>query len=404
MARLPLRLRVGLAYALMGLVLSAAFAAASVLIAESYEHILVEALLEGQSRFYLERAAGEESLPVAAGFAVYRESAAPLAFRGLGRGVWELEAAGDASVHVGVYGPPGGRIFLALDVGEIETLEWYMAQIMVGIVGMGTVFSGLFGWLLAGRTVRPVGQLAQAVGALPIAAVPTQLARAFSHDELGQLASAIDAYQQRLFEADAAEKLFFANASHELRTPITVVQGAIEVMRDDAALMAGQRPRMDRLNRGVSELAALLEALLLSARGLPDESSALELRQAFIDALARTAAVYPDAAARFELAPGAALWLRAPRRWLDCILNVLVLRVLSRAPGAGWNVQVDEKGLALLETGAAPGSVDAVERSDLGLGLMFVERLARGLGWNLRQGRDGEGRLLIELQVIVTSS
>src|SRR5690606_12183899 len=85
---LPLRRRVALAYGLVGVALSLAFGVSTVFIVSDYEVLMLEALLEGHSRDYLEQLAQDPDveLPRTPGFSVYREAEAPPGLRGLPEG------------------------------------------------------------------------------------------------------------------------------------------------------------------------------------------------------------------------------------------------------------------------------------------------------------------------------
>lgn len=398
--RLPLRWRVALAYGLIGFALSLGFAVATTFIAEDYEHILLEALLKGQGENYLDRIVEDPAalLPASRGYSAFREADAPIEFQGHEPGIHEPDIPGREGVHFAVFGEPGARLVVVMDVGEVETLEEYLFQIMVLIVALGTAASGWVGWMLARYAVRPVSQLAQAVRELPVRPVATRLVSEFSQDELGELAAAIDAYQLRLADAASTESAFFANANHELRTPITVIQGAIEVMREDANVLVSQRSRLDRVDRAIMELAVLLEALMLAAKGVPKELEPIKLREALDDALQRVAGVYP-ASAQLAVVDDGEPKVVAPRRWVDCILTLLIQRVLSRAPNKSWHITVFDDRITLNESGRSGPMRQLVERSDLGLGLMFVEKLCRGLGWTLTQGHDADAQLCIEMRI-----
>lgn len=401
-ARMSLRWRVTVAFAAMGFLMSLGFAAATTFIAEDYEHILIDALLRPQGANYVERLAQDPSapLPHTDGFAVYREADAPSEFQGLSPGIHEPDVPGDEGIHVGVFGERDERLVFIIGLGGIEALERYLAQIMLGIVIVGGVASGWLGWLCAGRAVSPVRRLAEVVESLPVHPVVTRLAAEFGPDEVGRLAGAIDGYQQRLSEAEAADQAFHANASHELRTPITVVQGAIEVMRDDAVVAERQGNRLDRADRAINELALLLEASLLGGRALPAEVASLPLDALVRDSLERVSRLHPAGSQRLRLRVEQPREVLAPRRWADCVINVLLQRVLSRAPGIEWDVVINAQGLTLMEREHEAGSAGPVDRSDIGLGLMFVERLSWQLGWRLVQSKDARGSLRVDLHVV----
>lgn len=397
--RLPLRRRVALAYGLVGLALSLCFALAASFVAEDYEHIVIEAILQGQARDYLEELAADPQhhLPRSPGFSVYREQEAPKALRGLSPGVHELALDERDGLHAAAFGDGTQRVVLMMDVGKIEALEVYLVKLMVLVVLAGATVSAWLGWHLAGRTVAPVLRLAETVDGLPVTPVQTRLSDDFGQDEIGRLASAIDRYQARLADADANERRFFADASHELRTPIAVIQGAVEVMRDDAGADRAQRARLARMDRGLVELGGLLEALLLSGRGLPARHDAIDLAEACRRALERLDVPGLDAPSRIVLQGEGPRGLVAPQRWVDAILSVLFQRLLVASPGAAWLGELDGGGLHLRAANATAQPVGDPVRSDLGIGLVFVERLCRALGWQLEQ-RAGEQGLQVRLR------
>ena len=387
MNRLPLRLRVALGYGLTGLALSLSFAAATAFIADDYEEIFVAALLDGQADTYLGQLVRDPAaaLPRSPGLAMYPQELAPASYAHLPPGRYELDLPGHDGVHVGVYQRDGRRLVIALDVGQVETMERYLFRLMAVVVLGGTFLSAWLGWWFAGRAIRPVTRLAQAVEALPLLPQHSTLAAGYGQDGIGSLALAIDRYQARLLEATRTEQRFFADASHELRTPIAVIQGAVEVLRDDPGTSSAQDRRLDRIDRSITELALLLEALLLSGRGLPAQDDSLDLASLCRESVKRLAAVYPDAEQRTLLVATAPVSVTAPLRWASCVTDVLLYKLLASAPGAHWRLEFSPKGLSAvrLDAGNPPS-----QRGDLGLGMAFLERLCSRLGWCLQQGRD----------------
>lgn len=378
-SRIALRKRVTIAFGLLGFVLSLAFAYTVTHVAEDYEYILAEAVLRGQAEDLMARLARDPAtpLPRSPAFSVYREDAAPAMFRGLGEGVHESSAAGYEDMHAAAFGPANRRLVFVVGMGRIEAMEDYLDRLMLIIVPGGTLLAAWLGWLFAGRTIAPVHRLAESVDALPLRAARSDLADDYGEDEIGRLATAIDRYQERLVAADEKEKAFFADASHELRTPIAVIQGATEVLSEDPQLSNEQRGRLQRIERSLRELSDLLEALLLSARGLPKQFDTFHLSDACRAALHRLDQAGRPASTRIAIV-GDEIALNAPQRWVDCVLAVLFHRLLLSSTTAQWSCRIEAGRLVI---SPSPAGSDAPPPTDISLS--FIDRLCATLGWSI---------------------
>jgi signal transduction histidine kinase len=257
------------------------------------------------------------------------------------------------------------------------------------MIVLGTALAGWLGWLFAGRTVAPVSRLAEAVDALPTLPRNTALAASVSHDELGRLASAIDRYQARLVEADAYEQTFFADASHELRTPVAVVRGTAEVLLDGPEADPGMRQRLRRLDRGMQELTDLLDVLLDLARRREMQMETMDARTLLAEAA--SASTGAGTAVRVEIEAAGRLLL--PRRESLLLLRSVIRRLLP--PDVPGLLQLRLQG-STVEFGFAPddGSpssrdTQSPQRSDRGFGLTLTARLAERMGWRWQQADDG---------------
>src|SRR3546814_20107120 len=78
--------------------------------------------------------------------------------------------------------------------------------------------------------MSPVSELARRLQASGDSMQPDQLAAHFPEDEVGQLASALDDYAERLTEVVQRDRELNADVSHELRTTLAVVKGAVELL------------------------------------------------------------------------------------------------------------------------------------------------------------------------------
>ncbi len=89
--------------------------------------------------------------------------------------------------------------------------------------------SVLAGYLLARQSLAPVDSMVQRASRISAANLEARLPVANEHDELGRLATVVNALLARVDDAFRRQKLFVAEASHELRTPIAIVRGEADV-------------------------------------------------------------------------------------------------------------------------------------------------------------------------------
>lgn len=403
-----LRRRVTLAYTLLGFLLSLLFAAATVFIAEDYEHIIVDEILRGQAEDYSLRLAADPSVPLPqthrlSGYLRRADGSGqvPAEFAQLPPGIHESDKEAADGIHIGVFDTDLGRMFFVINLSDIERMELDLNWFLAAVIVLGTGIAGWLGWIFAGRTLVPVRKLAQAVDALPARPQISDLAQTVSDDELGKLASAIDRYQARLVEADAHERRLYADASHELRTPIAVVRASAEVLLDDPAASDYSRQRLQRLDRGMRELGDLLDVLLDLARRREPQLETLDAA----DLLRETASSLAPAVdgIRRTVEIDAAGALRGAQRESLLLLRSVIRRVLSpdipgrlslRYADSQFRIVFSEDGVA-----ASGGPPTAAERSDRGSGLTLIGRLATQLGWEIDDRRANDRPREIAIRV-----
>lgn len=138
-------------------------------------------------------------------------------------------------------------------------------QIEVGAIAL--LAGSLLAWLVAGRVLRPV----RATTELARRITETDLSERIpgrGHDEVSDLAVTFNAMLDRLERAMTMQRQFLADAGHELRTPITVIQGNLDTLAtdsaEDAETLAIVADEITRMSRLVDEL------LLLAGSERPD--------------------------------------------------------------------------------------------------------------------------------------
>lgn len=395
---MPLRRRVALAFLGLGFLLSLLFATAVVVVAEDYEHVLASEILSGQAEDYGLRIANglPAQLPRTHRLSGYLRRDIPARYAAYPPGVSEDPV--ESGVHVGVFDTSAGRMAFVIDLRDIEKLEVHLNLLLAAMVVLGTALAGWLGWWLAGRAIAPVGRLAAAVDALSTMPQPTALQATTSGDELGRLAGAIDAYQARLVDADAREQAFFADASHELRTPVAVVRGAIEVLMDEP-LPPAQDARLRRVERGMGELSDLLEAMLDVARRRPPQLEGVDAASFLRDAGAAALALSPG----IVLDVHAAGSLRLAPREARLLLRGVLRRVLPHGARGTLSLRLDGDVLALSFDAAgmepvaeAVAFAPAATRSDTGSVPALLDRVAQRSGWRIEFPQPRCARIVIQ--------
>ena len=142
------------------------------------------------------------------------------------------------------------------------------AVVAAGAVGVAVLLLGsLLAWRLADRVVKPVAELTQTARAISESDLGRRIPERGS-DEVAQLAATFNDMLDRLEGAFGSQRRFIDDAGHELRTPITIVRGHLELIEDEpharAETIALVLDELDRMSRIVDDL------LLLSKREQPD--------------------------------------------------------------------------------------------------------------------------------------
>ncbi len=147
---------------------------------------------------------------------------------------------------------------------ELESLR----QILLYLVPLALVVAGFGGWFLAGRSLSPVVAMADRARQIGVENLSERLPVANPRDELGLLAATFNSLLARLEDSLVLQRQFMADASHELRTPVTTARTASTVAlqqphRDEAEYretLAIIEQEMARLSRIVDDMFTLARA------------------------------------------------------------------------------------------------------------------------------------------------
>jgi two-component system OmpR family sensor kinase len=172
-----------------------------------------------------------------------------------GRRETSLQAAGGATVLVG------------RDITDLRRARWGLI-LNVALAGLATLAVAIFGgWFVAGRALAPIKRISQTARAMSEGDLNARIAVEDTESELEQVASTLNDAFDRLRLVVEQERRFIADASHELRTPISVLRAETEWALDrdrtpqqyKEALTVGRRAAL-RMQDIVERLLTLVRA------------------------------------------------------------------------------------------------------------------------------------------------
>ena len=165
---------------------------------------------------------------------------------------------------IALSGPAGGgAVLVASDTTDIARTTDHLAFLVV-LIGAGVaLLAALLAAVLTRRGLLPLRRLADAAGEIERTAdVSRRLPDAGAPDEIGQLTGVLNRMLASLEAARASERRFLADASHELRTPVTALLGNVEF----AARHGADAEVLEELQRDARRLARLVDDLLALER------------------------------------------------------------------------------------------------------------------------------------------
>lgn len=137
------------------------------------------------------------------------------------------------------------------------------ARLLLGVGTGALLLTGVIAWWVSGRVLRPVARVREAAAEIGERDLTRRLP-VHGTDELADLAATFNEMLSRLEQAFATQQQFVDDAGHELRTPITIIRGHLELMGEDPAERAATieivTGELDRMNRIVTDLLTLAKA------------------------------------------------------------------------------------------------------------------------------------------------
>jgi signal transduction histidine kinase len=190
-------------------------------------------------------------------------------------------------IHRG--GTVAGYIEALTPLGRLDA-SIQALRITLPILGLSSVAAALLlSWAIAGRALRPVARMTQTAQSITLSQDLTRRIEMPAHqDELGRLAKTFNEMLESIEAAYSAQQRFVSDASHELRAPLTAIQGNLELLSRHRSMPEAEREEaLAEVTREANRLSRLVADLLALARadvGVPLKHRLLELDEVVLDA------------------------------------------------------------------------------------------------------------------------
>lgn len=401
-----LRQRLGRAFLLQAVLISVAAVIGVYAAAFAIEEVLVKRALEEEARYFWERFQSDRRFPLpdTRNLTGYLSDAAgpgpmPEPLSNLSPGFHKLPTQADFSV-VYVSEHNSQRLFLVFDGESVGQLALYFG--LVPLAGVLIVLY-LFAWIayrLSRRAISPIVWLSKEVQKFDPqspnrpAFSPTSLPGNPDREVLA-LSEALSRLSQRIDEFVDRERNFTRDASHELRSPLTVIKIAADMLLGEQELDRRVRNSVLRIKRSATDMEELTEAFLLLAR---ESERGFEVEPVCINDVAeyeleRAGNLLADKPVSVEFSADCRLTTPASEKVLSVLIGNLIRNAFSYTDAGTVRLHVGHHSVTIEDSGVGiPDEKveqvfepfvrgDSRSRGGHGVGLTIVKRLSDRFGW-----------------------
>jgi two-component system sensor histidine kinase MprB len=327
-------------------------------------------------------------------------------------------------VHLRILAEPlgsGRAVQFAQPLTEVDSLLARLRLILALLDIGGIALAALLGRLVAGAAVQPLKRLTETTEHVALTRDLSRRIQPSGDDELGRLAlsfnAMLDALERSVSALDAsvhAQRQLVADASHELRTPVTSLRTNIEILQQQGSSMPPdeQRRLLGDVVEQIEELTLLMNDLIDLARGEEPRADTEDVRLDLLveEVLERVRKRSPTASLVVELEP--TIIGGVPARLERAVGNLLDNAVKYSPPGEPVEVRLKAGVLTVRDHGPGISAADqpyifdrfyrgaeARGRPGSGLGLAIVRQVAAQQGGSVEAEPAPGGGTLMRLRL-----
>lgn len=304
----------------------------------------------------------------------------------------------------------GQRLYLVYLTGSVDRLVLLFGLLPLTVVLLALYLAAWVGYRASHRAVSPVVALARQVTQRRAENLTRRFSDDYPDSEVGTLARALDGYAQRIGELLERERQFTADASHELRTPITIIRGAAQLLVGDCGLNPASRQRAQMIQRAAADLGEMLDLLLVLAREPQAPAGRCDVNAVLRAEVERCQPLLHGRPVRLELIEQSPLTVAAPRQAVAIVVGNLLRNAINYTESGQITVAVLEHSVTVADTGPGIATEDLPHvftrhfrgrgnsQAGSGIGLAIVARLCDRFGWQPRLDPAADGGVVASVR------
>lgn len=328
---------------------------------------------------------------------------------------FQTVTASDAEWRLGMLGTDDTTLVIGLNYAAARAeLNRIRNAFLLALPG-ALLLVGFGGWVVAGRALRPLSLIAETAERVTARGLDQRIPESRESPEAERVIKVLNRMMDRLQASFRQATRFSADASHELKTPLAIMQGELENALQAATPGSSEQQLFTNLLEETQRLKTITQSLLLLAQAdagqLKLVAAPMDLSAALADMIEDARVLAAGAQLQFEVQIQAGVTLAADRALLHtAVFNLLTNATKYNEPGGRVEIRLRaEGGQIRLTVGNTGPGIPAVEhpkiferfyrahhaeqpRADgLGLGLSLAREIIRAHGGELtlQESRPG---------------
>ena len=299
---------------------------------------------------------------------------------------------------------PGGTYYIAKDMTIFSKQEDILFYTLISLGVLAIIMAYGFSILISRMISRPIQQLTADIRNINQGEPTTYLPIGYKDQELNEVSVILNRYLVSIDEMVVRERAMITMASHELRTPVSVILGAAEIIEHRQQVNDDDRITLRRIISSANTMAENIDVLLSLVR----KKKAVDQKETFSaislchDIVSELSCLDPAAENRVSIAAGDNDPITANKSMTRMLLKNLISNALNHNQGV-ITITLTKRYLEVRDQGISQKAdlienAPKIERST-GLGLYIVTLICEHLGWqfelNTSAGSETQARVVL---------